>query len=113
MNKPESSTIITPPALAMWLVLLALPALWVLRGNSRALAASAAASSGVKALMARQAVSQALARPSDRYLILGFLVCGFHVAFLTRFLAAMGFRSLAVMTWSGMNTSPRPWVQRW
>lgn len=64
------------------LVLLALPSVWVLRGNSQALAAQAAAASGVKALTAREAVAQALATPSYRYLAAGFLVCGFHVAFL-------------------------------
>lgn len=64
------------------LVLLALPAVWVLKGNSNALAAQAAAASGQKALTAREAVAQALATPSYRYLAIGFLVCGFHVAFL-------------------------------
>lgn len=64
------------------LLLLALPAVWVLKGNSNALAAQAAAASGKKALSAREAISQALATPSYRYLSLGFLVCGFHVAFL-------------------------------
>ncbi|MDB5743663.1 MAG: major facilitator superfamily 1 [Polaromonas sp.] len=64
------------------LVLLALPAVWVLRGNSNALAAQAASASGVKAMSARQAIAQALATPGYRYLSLGFLVCGFHVAFL-------------------------------
>lgn len=64
------------------LVLLAVPAVLVLKGNSKALAAQAAAASGTKALSARQAISQALATPSYRYLAAGFLVCGFHVAFL-------------------------------
>ncbi len=64
------------------LILLALPAAWVLRGNSNALAAQAAASSGQKALSAREAIAKALATPGYRYLSLGFLVCGFHVAFL-------------------------------
>ncbi len=64
------------------LVLLAVPAVLVLKGNSNALAAQAAAASGTKALSARQAVSQAIATPSYRYLAAGFLVCGFHVAFL-------------------------------
>lgn len=64
------------------LVLLALPAVFVLKGNSKALAAQAAASSGTKALGAREAIGQALATPSYRYLSMGFLVCGFHVAFL-------------------------------
>lgn len=64
------------------LVLLALPAVFILKGNANALAAQAAAASGQKALSARQAISQALATPSYRYLAAGFLVCGFHVAFL-------------------------------
>jgi MFS family permease len=64
------------------MLLLALPAVWVLKGNSNALAAQAEAASGKKALSAREAISQALATPSYRYLSLGFLVCGFHVAFL-------------------------------
>jgi len=64
------------------LVLLAVPAVLVLKGNSNALAAQAAAASGTKALSARQAISQAIATPSYRYLAAGFLVCGFHVAFL-------------------------------
>lgn len=64
------------------LVLLTVPAVLVLKGNSKALAAQAAAASGTKALSARQAISQAIATPSYRYLAAGFLVCGFHVAFL-------------------------------
>jgi predicted MFS family arabinose efflux permease len=64
------------------LVLLALPAAWVLRGNSNALAAQVAAASGQKTLGAREAIAQALGTPSYRYLAAGFLVCGFHVAFL-------------------------------
>lgn len=64
------------------LVLLALPAAWVLRGNSNALPAQAAAASGMRALSAREAIAQALATPGYRYLAAGFLVCGFHVAFL-------------------------------
>jgi predicted MFS family arabinose efflux permease len=64
------------------LVLLALLAVFILRGNSNALAAQTAAASGVKALTAREAVGQALATPSFLYLGLGFFVCGFHVAFL-------------------------------
>ncbi|MES1978425.1 MAG: MFS transporter [Pseudomonadota bacterium] len=63
------------------IVLLALPAAWVLKGNSKAAVAGAAAS-GVKSLTAREAIKQALATPSYIYLSLGFLVCGFHVAFL-------------------------------
>lgn len=62
--------------------LLALPAVWVLKGNSNALAAQAAAATGQKAMSAREAIAQALSTPSYRYLAAGFLVCGFHVAFL-------------------------------
>ncbi|WPC68555.1 MFS transporter [Rhodoferax ferrireducens] len=61
---------------------LALPAVFVLKGNSKALAAQAAAASGIQALNARQAIGQALTNSNYRYLSLGFLVCGFHVAFL-------------------------------
>ncbi|NDZ15424.1 MFS transporter [Variovorax sp. WS11] len=61
-----------------FLILLALPAVFVLKGNSNALAAA----SGTKRLSAREAVGQALALPGFRLLSLGFFVCGFHVAFL-------------------------------
>lgn len=64
------------------LVLLALPAAWVLKGNSRALAAATAAASGAAVLTSREALKRALATPSYRLLAGGFLVCGFHVAFL-------------------------------
>ncbi|WP_092007238.1 MFS transporter [Polaromonas sp. OV174] len=71
------------------ILLLALPAVWVLKGNSRALAAQAAATSGLKPLSAREAIRQALATPSFVYLSLGFLVCGFHVAFLATHLPSV------------------------
>ena len=61
------------------LLLFALPAAWVLRGNSLGLLAAGGAQ---PALTARQAIAQALATPSYRYLCAGFFVCGFHVAFL-------------------------------
>ena len=64
------------------LTLLALPAAFILKGNSKALAAATAAATGTKALTAREAIGQALATPSFRYLSIGFIVCGFHVAFL-------------------------------
>ncbi|MBB3179012.1 MFS transporter [Variovorax sp. Sphag1AA] len=63
------------------LILVALPAVFVLKGNSKALAAQTATKGG-SPLTARQAISQAIGTPSYRYLSLGFLVCGFHVAFL-------------------------------
>ena len=72
------------------LVLLALPAVMGARGNLNALAAQAAAASGQKpALTAREAIAQALATPSYRYLAAGFLVCGFHVAFWLRAAAGL------------------------
>lgn len=64
------------------LVLLALPAALVLKGNAKGLAAATAAASGAAILTSREALSRALATPSYSLLAIGFLVCGFHVAFL-------------------------------
>lgn len=65
------------------LVLLALPAAWVLRGHARSgVPAHPGAAAGSGALTTRQALAQALATPSYCLLAAGFLVCGFHVAFL-------------------------------
>lgn len=64
------------------LALLALPVVWVLKGNSNALAAAGAAASGNKVLSTSEALNQAFNTPSYFYLALGFMVCGFHVAFL-------------------------------
>ncbi|MDM0043913.1 MFS transporter [Variovorax dokdonensis] len=64
------------------LVLLALPAAWVLKGNSLQGASAAATASAAKPLGAREAVRQAVRLPSYRMLATGFFVCGFHVAFL-------------------------------
>ena len=61
--------------------LLALPAAWVLRGNSRQLAASPA-SAPVAAQSTREAISSAMRHPGFRLLAAGFFVCGFHVAFI-------------------------------
>ena len=63
------------------IVLLALPAAWVLKGNSNALAATTGTPTAPR-LSAGAAIKNAL---NDRsYLLLGagFFVCGFHVAFL-------------------------------
>ena len=60
------------------ITLLALPAAWVLRGNSRALAAAAPGG----AQSTKQVIRQALADRNFRLLATGFFVCGFHVAFL-------------------------------
>ncbi len=60
------------------IVLLALPAAWVLRGLPRPSAAANAA----PALSTREAIAQAWQHPGYRLLATGFFVCGFHVAFL-------------------------------
>lgn len=60
------------------IVLLALPAAWVLRGPHAARASVASAAP----LGARAAIARALADPSYRLLGAGFFVCGFHVALL-------------------------------
>lgn len=60
-------------------VLLALPAAWVLRGSP---AGAVHATAPQTPLPARQALARAWAEPSYRLLMAGFFVCGFHVAFL-------------------------------
>lgn len=64
------------------LALLALPAAWVLKGHSQVSPATAVTNSSSPALTTKQALAQALATPSYNFLAAGFLVCGFHVAFL-------------------------------
>jgi predicted MFS family arabinose efflux permease len=61
------------------MVLLCLPAAWVLRGSAAAARSSAAEH---KPVGAKQAVGQALRHPGYLLLAAGFFVCGFHVAFL-------------------------------
>ncbi|MBL0092240.1 MAG: MFS transporter [Piscinibacter sp.] len=63
------------------MTLLALPAAWVLRGNSMQ-AAAATGATPAKKVGTREAVSRALADRSYRLLCAGFFVCGFHVAFI-------------------------------
>ncbi len=89
--------------------LLALPAAWVLRGNSvqAAKEATVAGAAPVKSETTRAAVARALADPSYRLLSVGFFVCGFHVAFIATHLPgvvaacqlppAVGAWSLAVI----------------
>jgi MFS family permease len=98
--------------------LLALPAAWVLRGNSAhaaATAATAAPNAGAAASARADAkpettgaaVARAIADPSYRLLCAGFFVCGFHVAFIATHLPgvvaacqlppAVGAWSLAVI----------------
>ncbi|HEV8313409.1 MAG TPA: MFS transporter [Burkholderiaceae bacterium] len=84
------------------LTLLALPAAWVLRGNSNHVSAASLKPEGTRA-----AVKRALADPSYRMLCAGFFVCGFHVAFIATHLpgvvaacqlpAEIGAWSLAVI----------------
>lgn len=62
------------------LVLLALPAAWVLRGNSRQL--STVGEAPARPETTREAIARAWRLPSFRLLGAGFFVCGFHVAFL-------------------------------
>ena len=69
------------------IVLLALPAAWVLRGSSAQAAAHAAAASPAstppaKRESAREAIRRAMHDPSYLLLAAGFFVCGFHVAFI-------------------------------
>jgi predicted MFS family arabinose efflux permease len=71
------------------MVLLALPAAWALRGSasaasaaSGASAASASTAAAARPLTNRAAMHMAFADPSYRLLAAGFVVCGFHVAFL-------------------------------
>jgi predicted MFS family arabinose efflux permease len=59
------------------LVLLCLPAAWVLRGNSAHMTPA-----GQKSVGTRDAVKTALHHPGFLLLAAGFFVCGFHVAFL-------------------------------
>ena len=81
------------------LVLLALPAAFVLRGTK-----SPAGSAPVAApLPVRQALRQALSLPSFRLLAAGFFVCGFHVAFLATHLPGLVAQcglSTQVAAWS-------------
>jgi predicted MFS family arabinose efflux permease len=66
------------------IVLLALPAGWVLRGSSaRAQSASLAATvTPERSETTREAIRRALHTPGYLLLAMGFFVCGFHVAFI-------------------------------
>jgi predicted MFS family arabinose efflux permease len=66
------------------IVLLALPAAWVLRGSSaHAQAASASATATpARAETTSEAIRRALRTPGYLLLATGFFVCGFHVAFI-------------------------------
>ncbi len=64
------------------LLLLGLPAAWVLRRRAAGMNAGPGAAPAVVVLPVREALSRALRLPSFLLLSAGFLVCGFHVAFL-------------------------------
>ncbi len=64
------------------IVLLALPAAFLLKGSGQAAASPAAATTAQKPLSTKAAILQALRDPSYLMLAGGFFVCGFHVAFL-------------------------------
>ena len=63
------------------IVLLALPAAWVLKGNSNVVASAGGAAAAPR-LSAGAAIKQAMKDRSFLLLGAGFFVCGFHVAFL-------------------------------
>jgi len=65
------------------IVLLALPAAWLLRGRSTAAPAPAGQPAAAdKRETSRAAIGRAMRDPSYRLLAAGFFVCGFHVAFI-------------------------------
>jgi len=67
-----------------FIVLLALPAAWVLKGNSNAAPVAAGTSTAPPPVRegTGAAIKRALTDPSYLMLSAGFFVCGFHVAFL-------------------------------
>lgn len=79
------------------LVLLALPAAWILKGNSL----QAAGASGPRPLGTREAIGQALRNPSYLMLAAGFFVCGFHVAFLATHLPGVVAACGLSTEWAG------------
>ena len=98
------------------ITLLALPAAWVLRGNSNAPAAAGAP----KKETTGEAVKRALADRSFRLLAAGFFVCGFHVAFLATHLpgvvASCGLPPAVgawAPTWTATLFSRAAWTMAW
>lgn len=83
------------------LVLLALPAAWVLKGSSRQ--SQDAQANTAPALTSRQAVNKAFSDRSYVLLALGFFVCGFHVAFLATHLPG-------VVAWCGLSVQTGAWA---
>jgi len=80
------------------LVLLALPAAFLLKGNSLH-----AAPAGHKVVGTREAISVALRNPSYLMLAAGFFVCGFHVAFLATHLPGVIASCGLPTQWAGWS----------
>ena len=80
------------------LVLLCLPAAFLLRGNSLQ-----AAPAGQKVLSTREAIRQALRHRSYLLLGAGFFVCGFHVAFLATHLPGVIASCGLPTAWAGWS----------
>lgn len=78
------------------LVLFALPAAWVLRGNSQQ-----AAPAGRKPVTTREAAGEALRHRGFLLLAAGFFVCGFHVAFLATHLPGVVAACGLATQWAG------------
>lgn len=80
------------------LVLLCLPAAWLLRGNSLQ-----AAAPGQKVVGTREAIGTALRNRSYLLLAAGFFVCGFHVAFLATHLPGVVASCGLPEQWAGWS----------
>jgi predicted MFS family arabinose efflux permease len=80
------------------LVLLALPAAFLLKGNSLQ-----SAPAGQKVVGTREAIRDALRNPSYLMLGAGFLVCGFHVAFLATHLPGVIASCGLPTQWAGWS----------
>ena len=78
------------------IVLLCLPAAYLLRGN-----ALQAAPAGQKVKTTREAITEALRHPGYRLLATGFFVCGFHVAFLATHLPGVVAACGLPAQWAG------------
>lgn len=82
-----------------FLVLLALPAAWVLRGNSQQVATAG----GARPVGTREAIGQAMRDRSFLLLGAGFFVCGFHVAFLATHLPGVVAACGLATEWAGWS----------
>jgi predicted MFS family arabinose efflux permease len=83
------------------LVLICLPAAWVLRGTAASQGVTTAANQPPQG--ARAAVREALKNPSYVMLCAGFFVCGFHVAFLAVHLPGVVAACGLPTQWAGIS----------